>query len=161
ELNKLLIVLEGGAPTFETGTIQRGLERIENPYLALLGNATPHDLVPFMGEGDAWWHDGFWPRFACITPRLGQEPLCTPRPRKPYTIPHELLIGLHNWDERLGYPQVTIEERTLASGKRTGEWGGTVGRRPEQVLEMTGEVYDVMEAYDDALLLLSHGKDVH
>src|SRR5262245_13104610 len=110
ELNKLLIVLEGGAESFETGTIQRGLERIERPYLALLGNATPHDLLPFMGEGDDWWHTGFWPRFACITPPAGLEPVRTPRPREPYTIPHELLIGLHNWDERLGQPEVSIEE---------------------------------------------------
>jgi hypothetical protein len=161
ELNKLLIVLEGGAETFETGTIQRGLEHIDHPYLALLGNATPHDLLPFMGEGDAWWHDGFWPRFACITPPRGQDPVRTPRPRKAYTIPHELLIGLHHWDERLGSPQVTIAEITLASGKRTGEWAGTVGPRPEQAMELTGEVYDAMEAYDDALLTLSHGEHVH
>jgi len=161
ELNKLLIVLEGGATTFETGTIQRGLERIEHPYLALLGNATMHDLLPFMGEGDAWWHDGFWPRFACITPPLGQAPLRTPRPRKPYSIPQELLIGLHNWDERLGYPHVAIEEVTLASGKRTGEWVGTVTQKPEQSMELAGDVYDAMEAYDDALLELSHGDGVH
>jgi len=161
ELNKLLIVLEGGAPTFETGTIQRGLERIEHPYLALLGNATPHDLLPFMGEGDAWWHDGFWPRFACITAPAGQEPVRTPRPRKPYTIPHELLIGLHNWDERLGYPQVSIEETTLESGKRTGIWNGTVSNKPEHAMVMAEEVYDAMEAYDDALLTLSHTEHVH
>jgi hypothetical protein len=114
-----------------------------------------------MGEGDAWWHDGFWPRFACITPPRGQDPVRTPRPRKAYTIPHELLIGLHHWDERLGSPQVTIEEITLASGKRTGEWAGTVGQRPEQAMALTGEVYDAMEAYDDALLTLSHGEHVH
>jgi hypothetical protein len=161
ELNKLLIVLEGGATSFETGTIQRGLERIEFPYLALLGNATPHDLLPFMGEGDSWWHTGFWPRFACISAPAGQKPVRTPRPREEYTIPEKLLFGLSDWNKRLGTPHVDIHEVVEDTGKRTGRWAGTITNKPEHVMSLDDEVYDAMEAYDDALLEVSHGPHVH
>lgn len=160
ELNKLLIVLEGGAETFETGTIQRGLERIDAPYLALLGNATPHDLVPFMMEGNAWWHDGFWPRFACITPPHGQAPSRTARPREVYDLPGELIVPLHTWHMTLGNPVVTIEEERESNGKMTGKWVGKVGNFPRHVLTLAPAVYDAYEAYNDALLDVVHAGDV-
>jgi hypothetical protein len=161
ELNKLLIVLEGGEHTFETGTIQRGLERIVSPYLALLGNATPHDLAPFMGEGDAWWHDGFWPRFVCVTPPHGAQPVRSPRPREAYHLPSDLILPLHAWHERLGSPDVTIEEVILDNGKRTGEWAGTTAPQREHILTLAPEVYDAYETYNDALLDVVHNGDVH
>ena len=160
ELNKLLIVLEGGAPTFESGTIARGLEKINAPYLALLCNATPHDLLPFMGEEDAWWHDGFWPRFLCITPP-DETPVRTPRPREVYHVPAALIMQLHDWHARLGFPQVRIEEIVEDSGKRTGQWKGTVSHFPEQVLTMESAVYDAYETYNDALLDLVQDGKVH
>jgi hypothetical protein len=162
ELNKLLIVLEGGEEKFETGTIQRGMERIDAPYLALLGNATPHDLAPFMAEGDAWWHSGFWPRFVCVTPPVGQKPLRTPMPREDYHLPADLLMPLHTWHQRLGSPQVVIEEGVEANGKRTGQWIGSVSNFPLQTLTLEPAVYDAYERYNDALLELSEeGGPVH
>jgi 5S rRNA maturation endonuclease (ribonuclease M5) len=161
DLNKLLIVLEGGASSFETATIQRGLERINAPYLALLALATPHDLFPFMGEGDAWWHDGFWPRFICVTPPRGGTPSRTRMPREDYTVPPELIIPLWEWHERLGLPEVTIEERKETSGKRTGEWKGTVERFPEERMTMDTATYDAFDAYDNALSDIIHADTVH
>jgi hypothetical protein len=161
ELNKLLIVLEGGADSFESGTIQRGLERIKNPYLALLGNATPHDLMPFMGEGDAWWHDGFWPRFVCVTPPYGQAPLTTPRPRETYTNPLQLVRSLEAWHKRLGNPHVTIEEGVEASGKRTGIWVGSVIGFPQHDLTVEPAVLDAYEGYNEALLDIARHGDVN
>ena len=161
ELNKLLIVLEGGASTFETGTIQRGLERIDHPYLALLGNATPHDLIPFMGEGDAWWHDGFWPRFICVAPPSGQKPVRTPRPRDAYHVPAEMIVGLHDWHTRLGSPQVAIDEVMEDNGKRTGQWKGHVSAFPQHVLTLDAATYDAYETYNDALLDVIQEGHVH
>lgn len=160
ELNKLLIVLEGGAETFETGTIQRGLERIDAPYLALLGNATPHDLAPFMGEGNAWWHDGFWPRFVCVTPPHGEKPSRAPRPREAYHLPGDLITPLYEWHRRLGAPQVTVDEERESNGKLTGRWVSTVSPLPCQILRLTSDVYDAYETYNDALLEMVHRGDV-
>ncbi len=160
ELNKLLIVLEGGAETFETGTIQRGLERVVKPYLALLGCATPHDLAPFMGEGDAWWHDGFWPRFAFAVPETGATPLRTPRPRAAHSIPGSLIVPLNNWHQRLGIPHVSIEEEREMNGKATGHWQSSAGALPCQALGIVPEVYDAYEAYNDALLLMIESGDI-
>jgi hypothetical protein len=154
ELNKLLIVLEGGAERFETGTIQRGLERIEAPYLALLGNATPHDVAPFMEEGDAWWHDGFWPRFICVTPPWGATPSRAPRPREAYHVPAEMIRELHDWHERLGSPSVEVCEVVEASGKRTGRWKEDKSPPPETTMTLAPDVYDAYERYNDALLEL-------
>lgn len=161
ELNKLLIVLEGGAETFETGTIQRGLERIESPYLALLGNATPHDLAPFMMEGTAWWHDGFWPRFVCVTPPQGVTPSRIPRPREAYQLPANLVLPLHEWHTRLGSPSVEILEEREANGKATGRWVGTIGALPCETLTLDEAVYDAYETYNDALLEVVHQGNVH
>lgn len=159
DLNKLLIVLEGGASLFETATIQRGLERIHAPYLALLGLATPHDLLPFMEEGDAWWHDGFWPRFICVTPPWGQTPSRTPMPREPYSIPADLIRQLHDWHTTLGDPVVSIDEVVETSGKRTGEWRGAISGFPQRTLTLANETYDAYETYDNALAdLIQEGK---
>lgn len=160
ELNKLLIVLEGGAESFETGTIMRGLERVEAPYLALLGNATPHDLAPFMTQGDAWWHDGFWPRFAMITPPHGATPSRAHRPREAYTLPATLILPLHDWHVRLGSPAVAITEEREANDKKTGAWNGTVGPLPCQALTCAPDVYDAYEIYNDSLLELIHQGNV-
>ena len=160
ELNKLLIVLEGGAPSFETGTIQRGLERVEAPYLALLGNATQRDLVGFMEPGNPWWHDGFWPRFACVTPAPGAQPSRAPRPRETYHLPASLIVPLHDWHTRLGMPEVCIEAEEEKNGKQTGGWVGTVGPLPCQALTLAPDVYDAYETYNDALIDLVHAGDV-
>jgi len=155
ELNKLLIVLEGGQQSFEVGTIQRGLERIEKPYLALLANATPHDLLPFMQEDDAWWHDGFWPRFAFVTAPTDTAPSTAMRPRdKHYDEPSALVLQLHNWHLRLGLPEVVIEEEKEANGKRTGDWEGRVKNFPCNVIELDDDVYTAYETYNKALFEL-------
>lgn len=156
ELNKLLIVLEGGAETFETGTIQRGLERVVNPYLALLGCATPSDLGPFMGEGDAWWSDGFWPRFAFASPGPEAMPSLQPRPREAHTIPASLIIPLADWHARLGSPEVTIEEERESNGKLTGQWRATISQLPCHDLQITPDVYDAYEAYNRAIMTMVH-----
>lgn len=160
ELNKLLIVLEGGAETFETGTIQRGLERINNPYLALLGNATPHDLAPFMGEGNPWWHDGFWPRFVCVAPPYDATPSRAPRPREAYSLPSDLIMQMNEWHRRLGTPSVTVTEERESNGKLTGAWVGTIGTLPCQALTLAPDVYDAYETYNDVLLAMVHAGDI-
>jgi hypothetical protein len=151
ELNKLLIVLEGGQETFETGTIQRGLERVVKPYLALLGCATPHDIAPFMEEGDAWWHDGFWPRFAFAVPGDAVSSRL-PRPRESYNVPGSLIVPLANWHARLGTPMVEMTEERKGNGKETGLWHATIGPLPCREFALPEDTYDAYEAYNDALL---------
>ena len=151
ELNKLLMVLEGGAETFETGTIARGLERVVKPYLALLGCATPRDLGPFMREGDSWWHTGFWPRFTFAIPQEDEAPSQTPRPREAYRIPGELLTPLMQWHHHLGIPDVTMIETKEATSRTDAEWDARVEDLPCREMHLTPETYDMYEAYNAAL----------
>jgi len=154
ELNKLLIVIEGGKPTFGSGTIHRGLEHVDAPYLALLGNATPHDLLPFMGQGDAWWRDGFWPRFICVAPPPNTKPSQARFPHKPYNTPSNLIVQLYDWHTRLGLPEVSIEETQNDNGRRTGRWQGTIRNFPQHIMELDDDSLSAYEQYNEALFTL-------
>lgn len=160
EFHTLLRVLDDGQATYTNDTIQRGLEEIHHPYLALLASATPHDLAPFMAPGSAWWHDGFWPRFAMICPAADEEPVLTQRPRTDYHIPGALLEPLHSWHMRLGLPTVTIEPLLDARGKPTGGWQALRSPLPQQEIGLSPAVHDAYEAYNQGLLTLLHQGDI-
>lgn len=160
DFHTLLRVLDDNQASYGNETIQRGLEYIPNPYLALLASATPHDLAPFMAPGSAWWHDGFWPRFAIITPGPDETPSLMQRERTGYTVPGTLIQPLHDWHTRLGIPSVEIEAASDAKGKATGAWDAMIGQLPQQELDISAEVYDAYEAYNTGLLMLLQSGDV-
>lgn len=160
EFHTLLRVLDDNQQTYSNDTIQRGLELIQHPYLALLASATPHDLAPFMQEGSAWWHDGFWPRFAIISPEEGEEASVEHRPQTGYHIPGSLLLPLHAWHTRLGMPEVRVEPLTDAKGKPTGVWQATIGALPQHEVAIEASVYDAYKAYNSGLLALLKAGDV-
>ena len=160
EFHTLLRVLDDNQPEYSNATIQRGLEAIQHPYLALLASATPHDLAPFMTEGSAWWHDGFWPRFAFIAPQPDEHPSLAQRPRTGYQVPSALILPLHAWHTRLGMPAVTVTPRGDAQGKPTDLWDATVGPLPQHELQVSEAVYDAYERYNVGLLTLLHSGEV-
>lgn len=148
--HELLRVLDDGKAEFSSDTIQRGLERIEAPYLALLTSATPQDLAPFMQSGSKWWRDGFWPRFAFIAPEEG--PRLDRRPQGLATPSAMLIEQLHSWHVKLGVPTVTMEARVDKKQRPTGEWTATLSPLPCTPLHIPDETLDAYYAYNDALL---------
>lgn len=154
EFHTLLRVLDDGQATFSNDTIARGLETLSHPYLALLASATPHDLAPYMAPGSAWWHDGFWPRFAIICPGLEETPVLDQRERHGYAVPGSLIVPLHNWHTRLGIPTVTIDEVQDAKDRPTGFWRASVTPLPQHEIGITEAVYDAYEAYNKGLLTI-------
>jgi len=150
--HELLRVLDDGKESFSSDTIQRGLEHIEAPYLALLTSATPQDLAPFMQSGSKWWRDGFWPRFAFIVPEEG--PRLDRRPQGRATPSAALIEQLHTWHVRLGIPTVTMEPKLDAKGRPNGEWAAQQSPLSCAPLYIPHETLDAYHAYNDALLLM-------
>ena len=104
---------------YEYGTIGRGEDIVDRPYLALLASLTPADLQAVASHNSAMWNDGFFARFAFVTPPVDENR----RERFPdgeRIIPDELIIPLQRWHERLGMAKVSIE---------TVEIVGTQGKR--------------------------------
>ena len=93
---------------YENRTLSRGTDIIMRPYLALLCNITPADLQPFAKSGSALWNDGFWARFAFVTPPIDSRSTAQ-FPVGERTIPHDLTAPLQEWHARLGMPQVIIQ----------------------------------------------------
>lgn len=148
--HELLRVLDDGRAEFSSETIQRGLERIEAPYLALLTSATPQDLAPFMQPGSKWWRDGFWPRFAFIVPE--EKPRLDRRPQGLATPSGFLIEQLHTWHSTLGIPAVSIAQKVDGKQRPTGEWVADCSLLPCQTLLIPPETLDAYYAYNDALL---------
>ena len=97
---------------FEYSSILRGDDVVEQPYLSLLTNLTPADLKPYAGKGAPLWGDGFWARFAFVTPPPDAQ---RPRGRWPVgamQIPRDLYEPLRRWHEALGIPDVSVDETT-------------------------------------------------
>lgn len=160
EFHTFLRVLDDHQESYTSETIQRGMESITNPYLAVLASATTRDLAPFMRPGSSWWHDGFWPRFAFITPQEDETPSRAHRERGGTPPPGSLIEPLHTWHTKLGIPSITIEAVMDQKGKPTGAWNPTVAPLPQRQLSITEAVYDAYEAYNDGLLTLLLSGDV-
>jgi Protein of unknown function (DUF3987) len=160
EFHTFLRVIDDNQEAYSNDTIQRGIERIPMPYLALLASATPHDLAPFMTPGSAWWHDGFWPRFALITPGEDETPSSMHRERTGYQIPGSLIEPLHTWHTSLGTPGVTVTATLDSKGKPTGTWDADVEPLPQREIAISDGVYDAYEAYNDGLLTIIKRGDI-
>ena len=135
---------------YEYETIGRGKDIVYAPYLALLANLTPADLQPYAKRNSALWNDGFWARYAFLTP-----PAYAPRkngrfPSEERHTPPMLYTKLRQWHNRLGIPVVQIVERETDGAKAKFDLLTTP---PESKLcIMADGVYDAFYNYSDALI---------
>ncbi len=133
-------------------TIQRGKNTIQQPYLALLASLTPADIRPYARSGGALWNDGFFARFAFVTP-----PATMPRakgrfPTATNSIPLDILVPLRQWHDRLGVPDVQIDEITNNDGTGTGRYTLHITPATGQDCTTADDVIDAFYVYHDALL---------
>lgn len=131
---------------YEYNSVTRGKDIVYNPYLSLLVNLTPADLKPFAKRGSALWNDGFWARFAFVTPPENAKRKNGRFPDQKRTVPDALTKPLLDWHKRLGMPQTSIVEHD--DGKL-----GVLSVPPEPHTCVMGQgVYDAYYAYSDALI---------
>ncbi len=125
-------------------TISRGNETIIAPYVALLVGMTPADIRPYAKAGGAMWHDGFWARFAFVTPPY-DSPKDDRFPRDIRYIPPALISPLITWHKRLGVPEVTVtmEEEGMYRYQRS--------TLPERLILWSDDAYEAYYRYDIAL----------
>lgn len=137
---------------YESGTIGRGNDVVEKPYLALMVSMTPADLAPFAQRGSSLWGDGFLARFALITPPNGARRRGR-FPKGERVIPENLYQPLVEWNKRLGIPQVELlEEKTKGKdGKSVSSIRAKVKSVEPATLELSEDVFEAFYAYDDGL----------
>jgi hypothetical protein len=145
---------------YEYGSIGRGSDVIERPYLALLANLTPDDLKPFARRGSLLWGDGFLARFILVTPPENTR-LRDRFPAGERIIPGELITPLVEWHKRLGLPDVDISDELSDEGKPTGPKKLELSPRSPVTLEVAPEVREAFYAYHDGLLDLLDASDNH
>lgn len=136
--------------SYSYSTIGRGMNTVERPYLALLANLTPADLAPFARRGSSLWGDGFFARYAFVTPPAGAERSKARFPDGWRTIPSALSGALAQWHERLGVPDVAIEPRLDDKGKAAGYTLHIEPVAPQRCTLGAG-VVDAFYRYHDAL----------
>jgi hypothetical protein len=137
---------------YESGTIGRGNDLVERPYLALLVSMTPADLTPFAQRGSSLWGDGFLARFALITPPNGARRRGR-FPKGERVIPENLFLPLQAWNKHLGIPRVELQDEkgTSKDGKNISTVRAKVKPAEPVVLELNDDVFEAFYAYDDGL----------
>ncbi len=129
---------------YEYESISRGSDTAYAPYLALLANLTPADLKPYAKRGAALWGDGFWARFAFLTPSLSAERKNGRFPRQQRIIPSKLITPIAEWHKRLGIPEVQIIDRGV-------KHNALVSPQPPTLCVYGDDVYEAYYRYSDAL----------
>ena len=143
--------------TYERATVSRDKEVVNYPYLSLLANLTPADLFPFLNKGNAFWRDGFWARFAFVTPKEGDYNT-KKFPKEKLMLPDNLITPLVAFHEKLGLPDVDIVEIKDEDGNKQLD----IERRefPQNECIWDDDVYDAYYRYDKALRDFCHNSEV-
>lgn len=145
---------------YRSATVGRGIDEIQRPYLAMLGNITPADLKPHARQGSGLWGDGFLARWALVTPPAANRG----RGRFPpgtRVIPAALVEPLQDWHQRLGIPQVTIQALSQAKTEQPTGYEIQVAPFEPQECTLGPEVFERYYAYDNALLDLALELQIH
>jgi len=134
--------------SYEYETIGRA-DVVYAPYLALLANLTPADLKPYAKRGSSLWNDGFWARFAFLTPPVHAERKNGRFPDIERVIPQAITFPLRRWHDRLG-----VQEAQLVTREVNFKSFVEVLATPPVAHQCTlGKgVYDAYYNYNDALI---------
>lgn len=151
EFRGLLRRLNDCDDSYEYGTIGRGTDRVEQPYLALLASLTPADLRHLARRGASMWGDGTWARFAFVTPPAGQERSRARFPDEDDAIPQTLWGPLVQWHRRLGTPVVEITAIKDGRGEPSGRYRLERGTLPQHRCTLDQGVRDAYYTYLFAL----------
>ena len=136
-------------------TISRGQDVIIKPYLTLLANITPADLLPFVKAGSSLWRDGYIARMAFVAPDEADFSEAE-FPHDAMTVPASLVKALQGWHKRLKIPRAHIQKVTDAKGKDTHLYTvSVVTPLEETTYQLSPKVREAYYAYDKALRQLT------
>jgi hypothetical protein len=151
--------MDDGEMSYEYDTHSRGKERIENPYLALLGTMTPDCMKLYSTSDSSSWGDGFYARFAfCCPPASVKKTRATLKAERfpkneEKAFPPGLIKPLRAWHKRLGerFCAVIPEQR----GKGDVSYVIERGASPLTTYKMAPGVEAALGDYGDALAFLA------
>ncbi len=138
---------------YKYATISRGVEIVDNPYLALLGSMTPDDLGKAAKSGSSLWGDGFLARFAFVTPPAGTSGIGR-FPEGLRVVPESLSTHLRVWHTQLGIPPLVVTPILDKRGNPTDQYKFERGPLPEQRCKPGRGVMEAYYTYSDALISL-------
>jgi hypothetical protein len=150
DFSGLLRRLDDCRDSYAYSTRTYGQEVIDKPYLALLVNMTPADLRAHAGKGNDFWRDGFWARFAFITPPEHAFKNAS-FPLEEVPVPTQLLDPLRRWHTRLGIPTIHITAIQDEHGKDAGHYRVERSPLPELLCQFHQEAYRAYDRYRLAL----------
>jgi len=136
---------------YQYASIGRGLDKVQQPYIAMLGNMTPADLQRATRKSPGLWQDGFWARWAFVTPPSDSNSSRARFPEGERQIPDSLVQPIRAWHERLGIPEVDVEARRGDDGKTDG-WEAFADPIHRSTVTVTSEAREAFYRYHDALL---------
>jgi hypothetical protein len=136
---------------YASATIARGVDRVVEPYLSLLGILTIEDLKPTAGKGSSMWRNGFWARvlFAC-PPRDCAAPTDIDF-LDPSDVPNSLIDPLREWDEQLGIPSANVVAIASDNDKKAKAWEVARDDLPCQECAFDHQAIDAIRDYSRAL----------
>jgi hypothetical protein len=143
----MLRSFDGCPDEYSINTIGRGQDKVIAPYLALLACMTPSDLRDSGKQGSEEWGNGLWARMAFVGPDASCKVNKGRIPNAKFSAPSEMMIKLHHWHQRLGMPNICVQDDPDRPGKFIVERGSF----PENICEYGEGVYDAFYAYKDAL----------
>lgn len=144
----MLRSLDGCPDEYSINTIGRGQDKVIAPYIAILACMTPSDLREAGKQGAEEWGNGFWARVAFVGPdgscRVNKGRI----PNEKFVAPSEMVMKLHHWHQRLGFPEICVQDDPDRPGKFLVERGSF----PENICEYDEGVQEAFQAYHDALV---------
>ena len=152
EYRSILRVMDDGRDEYRYTSIGRGTNTIKRPYLALMGNMTPADLRPYAKRGAPLWNDGFWARWALVSPGEDDQPRKGRWPNEVQTVPAALSKPLIDWHKRLGVPHVEIVDPEDEEGKKKAGVFAIVADTEPTMMGMPSEVFEAFYTYRSALI---------
>jgi hypothetical protein len=137
---------------YSRSTITHKKQIVEYPYLSLIACMTPLDIKVQAGANSPFWRDGFFARFAFITPHENERT----RGRFPEgsiydAIPDTLTAPLQSWNNRLGTREVLIEPQYHEGSNNIKKYTIEYGLFPEKICILSPNAKEAFYRYGDAL----------
>jgi len=158
DFSGLLRRLDDCRDSYAYSTRSHGQAVIEKPYLALLANMTPADLRQHADKGNGFWRDGFWARFAFLTPPAHAFKNAS-FTQEEVPVPTSLQERLRHWHRSLGVPAISIDAIRDEKGNDTGRYRVVRDALPEQHCTLDRDAYRAYDAYRLALRELLAASD--
>ncbi len=160
EFQSLLLEMDDCKAIYDTGTLSRGKEIIQKPFLSLIGCMTPTNVRILAKKDAELYGNGFWSRIAVICPPEGTGE-DSPFDDVDEDIPSELINNLVAWHRRLGIPSCEVEQVYEANKKGEsvpvdGKFKAVAEELPEVIVSFGVGVKEAWKQYRSAIKAIAN-----